>query len=155
MKEKNTISIREYDDSYKNQVIQLVGECLVDQRIIKANSLPIDDDDLQHISQVYIERGGFWIALVNNVVVGTVGIQNREGNLTKLKRMFIKKEMRGTGLGFNLLETALSFAKEKGYTKITLNTHKNMKRAHHFYEKNKFIFIKKTGDVMLTYEREL
>ena len=138
-----------------NQVIYLIGDCLVDQKILTSDCLPIEDDDLHRIEQVYVGRGNYWIALLDNVFVGTVGIQNRVGTIAKLKRMFIKKEFRGTGLGQQMLEIALLHAKEKGYIKITLNTHKNMKRAHNFYEKNGFVFVKKTGETMLTYERNL
>jgi len=153
--EKEKIIIKEYDDLYKEQVIKLVGECLVDQSVLSTACLPVEDDDLQEIAKLYSGRGKFWVALDNGRVVGTVGIRDFGEKLAKLRRMFVQKEYRGTGLGQRLLDTALQFACDMGYTKITLNTHKNMKRAHHFYKKNNFIFIGVKKEDMLSFEREL
>lgn len=150
------IIIAEYKDSYKDQVIGLVGECLVDQEVIQESDLPIDDGDLQKIPEVYKGKSRFWIALDREKVVGTVGILDRGESIAKLRRMFVQKEYRGTGLGQKLLDTALQFARESGYVKIRLNTHANMKRAHHFYEKNKFILMGERGSgCKICYEREL
>lgn len=150
------IIVSEYKDLYKDQVINLVGACLLDQEVIAECDLPIDDNDLQKIPEVYSGKSRFWIALDGNRVVGTVGILNREEKTAKLRRMFVQKEYRGTGLGQKLLDTALAFAKEVGHAKITLNTHTNMKRAHHFYEKNRFILVGEKGSVCkIVYEREL
>ncbi|MFH0773159.1 MAG: GNAT family N-acetyltransferase [bacterium] len=156
MEEKEKIIITEYKDIYKEQIIKLVGECLVDQLVLSVSCLPIEDDDLQKIPELYARRGKFWVALDGSKVVGTVGIREISGALAKLRRMFVQKEYRGTGLGQQLLDTALQFARENGYTKITLNTHKKMKRAHHFYKKNKFILVgEKKGEYKICYERNL
>ncbi|MCX6730764.1 MAG: GNAT family N-acetyltransferase [Candidatus Roizmanbacteria bacterium] len=150
------IKVAMYKASYKDQVGRLVGECLVDQEVIKESDLPIDDDDLQKIPEVYTGNSRFWIALDCDKVVGTVGILDRGENTAKLRRMFVQKEYRGTGLGQKLLDTALCFAKEAGYIRVRLNTHTNMKRAHHFYEKNKFILIGEKGSgCKICYERSL
>lgn len=153
--EKKEIQIVAYEDKYKEQIIALIGECLVDQEILATSCLPLDDDDLQKIPELYCGRGKFWIALDENKVVGTVGVRDSGRVTAKLRRMFVQKKYRGTGLGQQLLDIALQFARDTGYTKITLNTHKKMKRAHHFYEKNKFIFIGMKGEDMHTYERDL
>lgn len=150
------IVVTEYTDSYKDKVINLVGLCLVDQEVIAETDLPIDDDDLQNIPEVYKGKSRFWVALDGDKVVGTVGILDRGENTAKLRRMFVQKEYRGTGLGQKLLDTALTFAKEVGYAKIKLNTHVNMKRAHHFYEKNKFILMGEKGSgCKIVYEKSL
>lgn len=155
MKHEEPIVIIEYIDSYKSQVVDLIGEGLVDQSVIPASSLPVGDDDLQKIPQVYDGRSKFWIALSNGVVVGTVGILAVEELTAKLKRMFVKKEFRGTGLGKRMLDTALQFARAAGYTKIILNTHKKMERAHHFYRKNGFTFVGVKKKDSLTFEKVL
>ena len=155
MENKEPIVIVEYSNSYKDQVISLVGECLVDQSVLSKSCLPLDDDDLQKIPELYGGRGKFWLALDRNQVVGTVGVLEIKESRAKLKRMFVKKELRGTGLGKRLLDTALQFAVNTGYTTIFLNTHKNMERAHNFYKKNGFILIGKKGEDALTFEKVL
>jgi GNAT superfamily N-acetyltransferase len=153
--EKKEIKIVEYDDKYKSQVIDLVGACLVDQNVRSAECLPVDDEDLQEIPKLYSGRARFWVALDGDRVVGTVGIRVMDDTLAKLRRMFVQKEYRGTGIAQRLLDTALQFAKKTGYTKITLNTHINMKRAHNFYKKNNFINMGNFNDHMIRFEREL
>jgi GNAT superfamily N-acetyltransferase len=155
MEKGEQIKITVYKELYKEQVIRLVGNSLVEQSVIEASCTPIDDDDLHHIPELYIGRGRFWVALKGDELVGTVGIRDLGEGLAILKRMFVKSTYHGSGLGQQLLDTALQFARSKGYTRITLNTHKNMKRAHHFYEKNGFLFTKEKKKDMYTYERVL
>lgn len=155
MENKEKIRIEVYKELYKEQVIRLVGDSLVEQSVIEASCTPIDDDDLHHIPELHIGRGRFWVALKGDELVGTVGIRDLGEGLAILKRMFVKSTHHGSGLGQRLLDTALQFARSKGYTRMTLNTHKNMKCAHHFYEKNNFILIREKGEDMITYERAL
>lgn len=155
MEKNEETQIFEYEDKYKEQIIELISECLVDQGVLPASCIPIDDDDLQHIPDIYSGRGKFWVAINENRVIGTIGVQEYKGDTAKLRRMFVQKEYRGTGLAKKLLDTALQFAKEIGYIKITLNTHINMKRAHSFYKKNNFSHIGNKNDQMMTFEREL
>ena len=155
MKQCEQIIITQYEEKYKERVILLIGDSLVEQSVIEASCVPIDDDDLHHIPELYVGRGRFWVALKGDELVGTVGIRDLGDGLAILKRMFVKSEYHGRGLGQQLLDTALHFAKSKGYTRIMLNTHKNMKRAHHFYEKNNFLFTKEKKKDMYTYEKDL
>lgn len=155
MEKSEQIKITDYQEIYKEQVIRLIGDSLVEQSVLKASCTPIDDDDLQHIPELYAGRAKFWLALKGDELLGTVGIRDLGDGLATLKRMFVKSTYHGRGLGQRLLDTALQFARLNGFTRIILNTHKNMKRAHHFYEKNNFSFKREKGEHMLTYERIL
>jgi len=128
----------------------------VDQGVLVPSDLPIDDNDLQKIPEFYGGKGRFWVALDGDRVVGSVAVREYKDKTAKLRRMFVQKEYRGTGLGQKLLDTAIQFVQENGYTTITLNTHTNMKRAHHFYEKNKFILVgEKEDECKICYERKI
>lgn len=133
------LSITQYSQKYEKQVIDLVGGILCELDVVPQSELPLDDEDLYHITDVYKGRGGFWVAVTStDEVIGTVGIKEMDGTKAKLKRMFVSPHYRGTGISQKLLDTAIRFAKEAGFHTLELNTHLNMKRAHRFYEKNGF-----------------
>lgn len=104
------------------------------------------DADLDKIPEVYNGRGRFWVAKEDGKIIGTIAVKEVDQHTAKLKRMFVLPEFHGTGVGQALLDTAINFAKENTYKKITLNTSPKMHRAHHFYEKNGFTQIKKYED---------
>ncbi|PIP15094.1 hypothetical protein COW98_02045 [Candidatus Roizmanbacteria bacterium CG22_combo_CG10-13_8_21_14_all_35_9] len=57
-------------------------------------------------------------------------------------------------IGQKLFDQDVNFAKKQGFTKIVLNTHELMHRAHSFYEKNNSIRIGKKGEKYI-YEKKL
>ena len=83
-------------------------------------------------------KGNFWVAIGDGRVVGTIAIKDYGRNRGYLKRMFIDKEFRGSGLAQKMLRHALSHAKSKGFSAVYLATVKKMKAAIRFYEKNGF-----------------
>ena len=149
------ILIKKYSEKYKDQVKNVIGKTLADISVIDVSSLPIEDNDLDKIKEIYSGKGGFWIALHSNKIVGTVAIKNLGNKIAKLKRMFVLIDYHGTGIGQKLLDYAINFAKNQGFTKIILNTHRLMGRAHRFYEKNNFIKQDKKGTKFYRYERVL
>ena len=55
--------------------------------------------------------------------VGCVGLRPFEGNeVCELKRLFVREDARGTGLGRHLLEAAIDAAKAAGYRTMVLDT---------------------------------
>ncbi len=114
----------------------------------------IKDISLENIVNTYHGRSRFWIALLDNKIIGTVAIEEKEPGVAKLKRMFVIPESHGKGVGQELMDTALAFTLRNGYTKIILNTDKVMNRAHRFYERNGF---QRTGEDTnrFFYERSL
>ncbi len=151
---KVNFKIEEFKEEYKDQIINVIGKTLADITVIDRKDLPIDDEDLGKINEVYFGKGRFWVALNNNQVIGTVAIRNMGNKVAKLNRMFVLIEYHGSGIGQQLFDHALDFVKKQGYIKIILNTHELMHRAHRFYEKNKFMKVGKNKDKYY-YERSL
>jgi len=143
-----------YEDKYLEQVKDLIGNLLVFTGTLSLTDLPIDDEDLDAIPETYSGKGGFWIAVQDDQVIGTVGLKDMGENIAKLKRMFVVSDLHGKGVGEALLNYALNHAKAQGFTKIILNTNEHMTRAHHFYEKHGFEHSGKTG-TQLHYELSL
>ncbi|MFZ2049074.1 MAG: GNAT family N-acetyltransferase [Minisyncoccia bacterium] len=146
------IKITEFQSEYTSQVKELIQTVLGSLGITAQNTKPNKDSDLDKISEIYSLRSRFWLAILDNKLIGTVGIEEIDNDVAKLKRMFVLPEFQGSGVGQKLFDTALNFAIKNDYKKIKLNTDKVMKRAHNFYEKNGF---SKSGEneEKLFYER--
>lgn len=152
----DSVFVRPYSVRDKQQVIDVVGKTLVCERVVPESDLPLDDEDLQDIPSYYAGKSAFWVAEQNGAIVGTVGVKDKGNGIVKLRRMFVLHTLHGTGIGQKLLNTALSYSKQQGFTLMVLNTHPLMKRAHHFYEKNGFILKSKEGELYkYRYEKEL
>ncbi|MEK7598017.1 MAG: GNAT family N-acetyltransferase [Patescibacteria group bacterium] len=149
------IEINEYSEKYRDKIKNVIGKILADISVIDQRSLPIDDEDLNKIDKIYSGKGRFWVAIKDGHVIGTVAIKDLGDKIARLKRMFVLIDYHGSGVGQKLLNHATNFAKNQGFIKIILNTHKVMKRAHKFYEKNNFIRKDKKGDKFYRYEKEL
>lgn len=136
------MKIIEYNESYKDQVIKLILSIQQDEYSIP---ISIDDQpDLLTIPASYqTGNGNFWVALEDDVVIGTIALIDLGNQLTTLRKMFVAKEYRGTGLSNNLLDTLISWCKHKQVATIYLGTTSRFLAAHRFYEKNNFVSITK------------
>ena len=134
----NTVEIIEFQPQYEQAVKDLIYLVLRSLKVENKYPEINRDTDLDYIQEKYKERGRFWLAIKDDKLIGTVAIEEMDKDTAKLKRMFVLPDFQGTGIGQKLFDTALSFAKEKGYKTIRLNTDKMMNRAHRFYEKNGF-----------------
>lgn len=97
-----------------------------------------DQPDLATIPEVYQKgRGGFWVGLVEDGVAGTLGLIDF-GSGGGLRKMFLRKDQRGSGLAQALLDTLLKHARTAGLPSLWLGTLSHMHAAHRFYERNGF-----------------
>ncbi|MBI1368623.1 MAG: GNAT family N-acetyltransferase [Planctomycetes bacterium] len=80
--------------------------------------------DIDNIHQAYLtnERAHFWVAVYEGRIVGMVGVAEDEPNLAEIRRLRVQPELRGQGVGFKLMETALGFCNHHGYLKVVLDT---------------------------------
>jgi putative acetyltransferase len=87
---------------------------------------------------------GYFVALINDEVVGGGGIFPTEGlpeGTCELVKMYLRSDARGTGLGGKLIETSLAFAKETGYTNVYLETMPELQKALKVYERFGFRYL--------------
>ena len=128
------ISYSQADQKIKDAIYSFVMD-------IKVNDLGwrADAPELLEIPETYLtNKGKFWLAVENNKLVGTVGLQDMGNDQGYLKRMYVQKDLRGTGLAQDLLKTLLEHAKNNGFKQIFLATGKGAERAVAFYEKSGF-----------------
>nr|WP_314545574.1 GNAT family N-acetyltransferase [uncultured Massilia sp.] len=100
-----------------------------------------DQPDLLDIAGFYQQgSGGFWLALDDNTVVGTIALLDIGNGDGALRKMFVAPTHRGKeyGTAARLLDTLLAHAHGKGMRRIWLGTTDKFLAAHRFYDKHGF-----------------
>ncbi len=98
------------------------------------------DDQLRALPESYGDHGGaFWVATLDEIVVGTCGVFPIDRDTFELRKMYLAPASRGHGLGERLLDVAIDFARARGARQIVLDTVEAMTRAIAFYEAHGFV----------------
>jgi len=79
-----------------------------------------------------------WIAELNGENVGTVMLVKDSEEVARLRLLLVDPKARGLGLGQQLTDECIRFARAAGYKKMTLWTHSILTAARHVYEKAGF-----------------
>ena len=83
-------------------------------------------------------RSYYYVAIEDNQVVGGCGIfptDNLPDGTCELVKLYVAKEARGSGLGKELMEKSMSWAKASGYTQVYLESMPELAKAVSIYEK--------------------
>ena len=117
---------------------------------------PTFDGDLDDPAATY---AALWVALDGDDVVGSVALRDLGDGALELKRMYLRPDQRGRGLGKELLALALGWAREHGARAVRLDTSERMVAAQRLYESHGFRRVEgdapRQGQCRLLYELEL
>jgi len=91
------------------------------------------DDFIAHHDPT-CERG--WIAEANGRRLGSIFCVSLNSDTAKLRLFLLVPQARGQGLGQQLLDTCTSFAREVGYSQMSLWTHESHEAACALYRAN-------------------
>lgn len=86
-------------------------------------------------------RAGFWVAEDDGAIVGTVAVRPKDESTCELKRLYVRADCRGTGLGERLYQHAEAFARAAGYERFWLDSSRRFEKAHRLYLRNGFVLI--------------
>jgi putative acetyltransferase len=92
--------------------------------------------ELQGLPGEYAPPAGrLLLALVARQPAGCVGLRRRPlaGNACEMKRLYVRREHRGSGLGRALVEAVVSEARAAGYERLRLDTVPQMREARVLY----------------------
>lgn len=144
-------------DDYQS-VIKLISDIIVNEFKFKLEYDRLDSDLLQ-IEEHYSEAdgGSFWVAEssigknknnCHSQIVGTIALRNLKHleSTCELKRMYVSKEFRRLGIGQRMLDIATGFARKAGYSRIVLDSSKNLDAARALYLKAGFVDIPRYND---------
>ena len=122
--------IRKFDPKDKQQVTKLWIDICVDEYGFKEWKKELEIiDDFENLL----------VAELDDVVVGTIAYQRYDDETAEIKRLYVNSNCRGLGIANKLLDSIIDEIKEKGYTKLYLETWKQLESGRRFYEKNGFV----------------
>ncbi len=78
-------------------------------------------------------QGCLLLARINGEWVGCVAVRKRDAESCEMKRLYVKTQYRGLGLGRRLAELAIRCAQKLGYSRIFLDTLPSMAEAQSLY----------------------
>lgn len=83
--------------------------------------------------------GSLELAYYNGEVAGCVALQFLDEGICEMKRLYVTPDCREHGVGDELVRVILSDAKERGYSKMVLDTLERLRPAIRLYEKHGFV----------------
>lgn len=78
-------------------------------------------------------KGGLMLAVKERQVAGCVALREIGGRICEMKRLYVRPEFRGQGIGRRLALTIIGEARKRGYAQMRLDTVPSMKEATSLY----------------------
>jgi putative acetyltransferase len=105
-------------------------------------------NDMDDIRQTYFENDGIFLVITDDEqIIGTGAIRKLDDEVCELKRLWLLFEYHGKGLGYRMIQELLTFAREKGYQRIRLETDRDYQnRAFDLYKRLGFYEIPRYSD---------
>ncbi|MBQ3548339.1 MAG: GNAT family N-acetyltransferase [Oscillospiraceae bacterium] len=102
------------------------------------------DEEIQHLEEKYGQpRGRLFLVRCDGAVAGCIAIRYLEEGICELKRVYLREEYRGCGVGKMMMEKILAEAREAGYRRMRLDTVPYLDAAHGLYVQFGFYEIEK------------
>ena len=95
-----------------------------------------DEQVLRNCKSEIIDKGGYiFFALNNSEVVGTMALILKETGIYELNKMAVKKDLRGNGIGHQLIQYIIDYSIDKEFKSIILYSNTVLKNSIHLYKK--------------------
>ncbi len=78
-------------------------------------------------------RGRLFLARADGKLAGGVGLRPLQADISEMKRLYVRPEFQGLGIGRRLAEATIEAAREIGYRRMRLDTIANMNAAQALY----------------------
>lgn len=139
-----TAVIREIQKGDNAEVARVVRDILIEMGVPKVGTA-YADAALDRMYETYdVPKASYFVVEDQGRIIGCAGIaqlENYEGNVCELQKMYLLGEARGRGLGAKLMEVCLDRAKDFGFESCYLETMPYMKSAQKLYQKAGFEYI--------------
>ena len=138
------IDIREIQEKDNHKIKQVLISVMTEFGV-PDHGTALQDDELDNMSNAYNDNNSiYYVVLADNIICGGAGISKLKGtnkNICELQKMYFLPNIRGKGIGSNLITKCLDFAKKSQYNLCYIETMYNMIDAQNLYKKNGFVYI--------------
>ncbi len=142
----NDCIIRPITQKDNAQIAQVIRSVLTEFGVPKVGTA-YADKSLDCMFESYTqEKKAYFVIEENNQIIGGAGIcqlDNFDGNVCELQKMYFAPEARGRGIGTKMMKTCLDKAREFGFEKCYLETMPYMDDARKLYYKSGFVNLEK------------
>ena len=91
-------------------------------------------DELDSLPGEYASPDGYLlIAMYEDKPAGCIALRKLSHGICEMKRLYVKRQFRGLGIGRTLTEAIIEKAKRIGYTRMRLDTVPSMEKARALY----------------------
>lgn len=140
----NTPIIRLIERNDNPQIAKVIRNVLEDFNVPKVGTA-YADVSLDSMFENYQKPNSvYFVVEENDKIIGGAGVaqlDNFEGNICELQKMYFLPEARGKGIGAQMMEFCLAKAREFGFEKMYLETMEYMTDAQKLYKKSGFEYI--------------
>lgn len=123
---------------YDNIAIASVIRSILKEHGVNKPGTVFTDPTTDNLFELFeMENSNYWVALVDNEIVGGCGIYPTIGlpdGCIELVKLYVLKKARGLGLGKKLMLESAKLATELGYKEIYLETMPELSNAIGLYE---------------------
>ena len=97
------------------------------------------EEEVATLPGIYVPPSGrLLLATVSGMPAGCVALRPHAGTTCELKRLYVRPEFRGRRVGWLLVERLLDEARSSGYSRMVLDSHRSMTKAHEIYAAHGF-----------------
>ncbi len=140
-KNTNNLTLRHIEPKDNPTIARIIREVMTGIGCVGAG-YSIADPELDSLYQTYQHSGSrFFMAELDGAAVGGAGIAPLKGadpSVCELQKMYILPTARGQGVGHQLMQACLHFAREHGYTHCYLETLERLGDACRLYQSHGF-----------------
>ena len=138
------LKIRAVQPTDNKELAAILRSILVEMGVPKVGTA-YADTALDCMYETYQnEQSSYFVVTRDDKILGGAGIAqlaNYDGPVCELQKMYLDSSLRGKGVGRQLMETCLEFAKDSGFEQVYLETMTYMQAAQKLYVKSGFNYI--------------
>ncbi|WP_373058703.1 GNAT family N-acetyltransferase [Zunongwangia sp. H14] len=142
----SSYKIRKIQPKDNQQIAEVVRSVLVEMGVPKVGTA-YEDKALDDMYATYdFPRMEYFVVENEEKIIGCAGIAPLNGfeeEVCELQKMYFLPEARGKGLGTQMMDTCLKFAKAEGFEKCYIETLPYMQDAQKLYRKTGFESLEK------------
>lgn len=137
----NSFKIREIEPRDNAEVATVIRKVLVEMGVPKVGTA-YEDKSLDDMHGTYQNSGmKYFVVEEDGKLIGGCGIAPLTGtdeNICELQKMYFLPDARGRGIGAEMMQICLDFAKDAGYKQCYLETLPYMEHARKLYARTGF-----------------